>query len=292
MQIKVVNDFFCTNEKIMVYCPHSSNVIFNSMTAKSNFPTRVCSACGIEKPLSAFLQISGLKGSGYGNICSTCRGAGMDSPLKKPEKLEDRGSTSSDVRIDADSRQVAELEQKKAAAEKDQATREDREAKEKLTDFKDRKITREQFEKHVREELIKSKSIFSQPGQKTTDAKARTENLARSTAPSEVERAVESKLREEEAAKTEAGLTGIDLSRAFNPEQLRRINVLEGEAIKRFGAWTSDAPIVKQLGFLKRKTSSQKLYKQPTEKTPEAKQEKDPVLDFTERKKWGSSFKK
>lgn len=34
---------------------------------------RVCNACGIEKPLSAFLQLSGAHGTSYGKVCAKCR---------------------------------------------------------------------------------------------------------------------------------------------------------------------------------------------------------------------------
>ena len=54
--------------------------------------TRTCSACGIEKPLSAFLQISGTQGTLYGAICATCRSAGITG--KKPTTSLDEGTTS------------------------------------------------------------------------------------------------------------------------------------------------------------------------------------------------------
>src|SRR5438105_2533589 len=47
--------------------------------------TRVCSICGIEKPLSAFLEISA-QGTRYGVICSSCRAAEKGKKEAKPEE--------------------------------------------------------------------------------------------------------------------------------------------------------------------------------------------------------------
>jgi hypothetical protein len=54
--------------------------------------TRTCIACGIEKPLAAFLEISSTHGTRYGSLCATCRGAGITE--KKPNKAEEDQSTS------------------------------------------------------------------------------------------------------------------------------------------------------------------------------------------------------
>lgn len=62
--------------------------------------TKTCSSCGLSKPLSAFLQVSGPEGSTYTNICSTCRKTHPDG-LKSPEKDE---STTSDTSHSIDSK--------------------------------------------------------------------------------------------------------------------------------------------------------------------------------------------
>ena len=81
----------------------------------NNRLTRTCVACGIQKPLSAFLEISGAKGAMYGNICATCRGAGITG---KPVPTEDEYSTSkSSSTIDAKARYQIDLERKRKLQE-------------------------------------------------------------------------------------------------------------------------------------------------------------------------------
>jgi hypothetical protein len=62
------------------------------MTMKRDLITRTCSNCGLEKPISAFLQVSGAHGTIYGHICGTCRGAGAK---EKPDTAADDESSTS-----------------------------------------------------------------------------------------------------------------------------------------------------------------------------------------------------
>jgi hypothetical protein len=52
--------------------------------------TKTCSACGMQKSLSAFLEASGPQGTTYGSICSACRKTGMDNP--SDAKADDEGA--------------------------------------------------------------------------------------------------------------------------------------------------------------------------------------------------------
>src|SRR3990167_7374031 len=79
--------------------------------AKREHLTRICTACGMEKPLSAFLQITGAQGTTYGNICSTCRGTGAKEKSSVPALEEEQSSTSSGIRIG--SKQKVEIEKEK-----------------------------------------------------------------------------------------------------------------------------------------------------------------------------------
>lgn len=74
---------------------------------------RACTACGIQKPISAFLQITADQGTTYGAICASCRGKGIrEKVIKKPILEEDRGSTTSESRVGI--KQRAEVEKAKA----------------------------------------------------------------------------------------------------------------------------------------------------------------------------------
>lgn len=48
--------------------------------------TKICSVCGLSKPLTAFLVMNDKQGATYGNICSACRKTAMEkSSLKEGE---------------------------------------------------------------------------------------------------------------------------------------------------------------------------------------------------------------
>ena len=64
--------------------------------------TRSCLVCGLEKPLAAFLQITGTQGTIYGNTCSSCRGSGAKdkSTYPTPER-EEENSGGAGLKIDS-----------------------------------------------------------------------------------------------------------------------------------------------------------------------------------------------
>jgi len=72
--------------------------------------TRICSSCGLEKPLSAFLQLSNKEQTLYGNICATCRGLG-----KTDKTFEESGKSTgpSGHRLGAKEKVYLEKEQKR-----------------------------------------------------------------------------------------------------------------------------------------------------------------------------------
>lgn len=62
--------------------------------------TKTCASCGEQKPLSAFLQLTGTQGTAYGNICATCRKTQMDK--KSGHKDTDEVTTrTTGVKIDS-----------------------------------------------------------------------------------------------------------------------------------------------------------------------------------------------
>lgn len=53
--------------------------------------TKTCTSCGLEKPLSAFLQMTGLHGRIYSSICSACRKIQIEN-AKAKESSSGEGS--------------------------------------------------------------------------------------------------------------------------------------------------------------------------------------------------------
>jgi hypothetical protein len=121
--------------------------------------TKTCSSCGLSKPLSAFLQISGPEGSTYTNICSTCRKAYPEG-LKSPDKDE---STTSDTShsIDSKSKVKAETDKRDLSKQIEENYFDEREKNE-LTQAKqiEKKGFLSRSEKEHRETYLKKGSFL------------------------------------------------------------------------------------------------------------------------------------
>ena len=72
--------------------------------------TKTCAGCGLSKPLSAFLQLSGSEGSSYGNICSSCRKTNLDQ--KKNSEPHESTSSTSGLRIDSKVKVKTDIDKK------------------------------------------------------------------------------------------------------------------------------------------------------------------------------------
>lgn len=106
--------------------------------------TKTCIVCGVQKPLAAFLQMTGPQGTIYGNVCTSCRGTTAKPNEVINLKDEGRGSTSSGLRIDSTARNLAEIKDKKFEHDRDEEKREDREKKDKFTLEKTEQIDKRQ----------------------------------------------------------------------------------------------------------------------------------------------------
>jgi hypothetical protein len=117
------------------------------MASSNNALTRTCTACSLQKPLSAFLQVSGDQGTSYGNLCATCRGAGIKDPtLIEPREDERSTTTSSGLRIGA--KEKNEIEKK----QKDQLNRDketQKKAASKQVTLNDEKSTKEELKEQA-----------------------------------------------------------------------------------------------------------------------------------------------
>lgn len=146
------------------------------MSNKSNQLTRICSVCGIQKPLSAFMQLGGMSGTSYSTICATCRST--QAGVKSTDTIDERGRTSPALRIDKNTRIQAEIDKEKQQKKQEEAARKTAEKREQLiTDKEEQKDTLVKAEKHQRETYKQgflAKTIIPPPTQKTADIKAQT----------------------------------------------------------------------------------------------------------------------
>src|SRR5215208_1216873 len=88
--------------------------------------TKICGICGQQKPLSAFLELTGKEGAHYGIICSTCRKTQMEQTKLKKEPDESTTS-STGHRIDLKAKVQAEIDKRQLRKEKKDSDELDRE---------------------------------------------------------------------------------------------------------------------------------------------------------------------
>ena len=186
---------------------------------------RTCLSCGLEKPLAAFLQISGTQGTVYGNICSTCRSTGAKSKtiVPKTDIDDEEGSESSGYRIDNKMKVQEEIERKrldKKTKELDQLER--RALEDSLNKKTDRKDAKEKGEKEHRKDIDTKKQkgfLSTQTGTKPNNQSAidRATHQERGFIQSHQE--IIENQNQESAIKEEIRNTTIDLSQEFRDPQ-------------------------------------------------------------------------
>jgi len=91
-------------------------------------PTKICSSCGLQKPLSAFLQLTGPQGRTYGSICSSCRKANIDK--QQSNESIDSATSTSGHKIDAKAKVHSDIEKKKQYQNVEELYQEDRKSAE------------------------------------------------------------------------------------------------------------------------------------------------------------------
>lgn len=135
--------------------------------------SKTCIVCGIQKPLAAFLQMTGAQGTIYGNVCTACRGVNAKSNETVALKEDDHGSTSSGLRIDSTARNLAEIKEKKFETEKDELKREDREKRDKLqhdrTELIDKRQEAEKDHRYNYIEIRQKQGFLSWQEKKTAE---------------------------------------------------------------------------------------------------------------------------
>src|SRR3990167_6870913 len=81
-----------------------------TQTPSQTMLMKVCRTCGLQKPLSAFLQLSNQGGLAYGNICATCRNTQKDQRSTAAES--EVSGTRTGLKIDAKLKTQVEADQR------------------------------------------------------------------------------------------------------------------------------------------------------------------------------------
>lgn len=121
---------------------------------------RTCLACKLEKPLNAFLQLSGTQGTTYGSICSTCRSETARKKALAPKEPEQDESDSggSGLKINGKAKVRQETDQKIQRKKiKDSSHIADKAQEKLILDKAERKEIREKAEKDHRTDYIDAK---------------------------------------------------------------------------------------------------------------------------------------
>lgn len=191
--------------------------------------TKTCTSCGIQKPLSAFLQLSSKESATYGSICSTCRQANRD---KKPKDVEDASRTSTTATIDTKSKVQAEIDQKKQfqQTEEDYHAERDKDALNESDRTKKTDIGNKDQKKH-RDSLLGRRS-FLVADKKTPASSTPTERAAQ-TAAQEAHN-VDQVNKQETATKEDLKEKDIDLSAPVEDTRFGKKEKYKGTSFQHF----------------------------------------------------------
>jgi hypothetical protein len=185
---------------------------------KQNQLSKTCFNCGLQKQLSAFLQISGPEGTSYGNICSTCRGSGLGKEIVIPEKEneERQSSSSTGLKIDAKTKVHIEFETKQRLQNQKETeikeTKKRESTKEELLERKEKKNEAEQKHRQAYIEPKKKDGFLNyqstKPAQKLITAPEKEAVIKKAVMD---QHGILQTLHKEELAKHEEKVKGMDL---------------------------------------------------------------------------------
>jgi len=184
--------------------------------------TKICSQCGEQKPLAAFLQLSEGKGLVYGSVCANCRKAYIEK--MKPKLESDDGTRSATGhKIDAKTKVQAEKDKRELRKEQKEQDLKDREKKEETKSHQqDAKQKISSDEKKHREEYIKTGSFLDRTKHKI----------------SESQKVHGSEAQKQEASKLDLATGPVEYTRVAGT-----IKTTSAE-FNKFKAWLGNAPIV------------------------------------------------
>lgn len=245
--------------------------------------TRICSSCGLEKPLAAFLQIS-KQGTFYGTICASCRAA--ERTAQQTAGSDEDGTTETkDKRIG--SKEKVSLEQENARQIKDlkelyikAAKKRDEEAgaKSEESDLK------EKAEKDHRKFYIETKQSFLSQ-RKPDDIKnieIKEDNVKHEKTHRENQQKVET-YKQEDIIKQEIQITSLDFSNPFIAGQTSQFR-FQTDTFLKFKSWLGvTAPVVKTLELLYQKNVPAQAAKNPVFESP-SKSPKENIEEYIEKR--------
>lgn len=253
--------------------------------------TRICSSCGIEKPLSAFLQISETQGTVYGSLCAICRASGKTNKAEPKPSDDERTTVSTGIRIGSKEKVYSSKEQKRQIKNIRELFQKEIKKREEIVGQKIQGIElKEKAEKEHRKFYLEGKQKQGFLGKKlpaqqqTITADKTQESQQRVT--NEKERAIESQ-RQEDIIRQELQITSLDFSIPFIEPQTHQAK-FQSDTFLKFKSWLgSSAPIVRTLEMLYGKKQPASQPTSPTQEktaTKEISKGKEAIEEYIEKR--------
>lgn len=254
--------------------------------------TKICANCGQQKPLTAFLEMSGTQGTSYGNICSACRKTALEAQEKR-RKTEAEGSTTSETghKIDTKTKVHHEIDKREQHHRIEEKYHEERKLDAEVTEGKiEQKLQIEKGEKKHRESFLQ-KPVLKPADKKET---ARQQGAAIQT---------KETLQNEQVAQQKQGVheelkkTEHDFTVAHQGQQIAGQIRFSGQTYQQFRQWLGNsAPIVNNLNQTEKKPAPKQsgAITQPAHQVKDSKARepaKDEATEYIE-KNWRPGSKR
>lgn len=130
--------------------------------------TKTCSSCGLEKPLSAFLELSGDHAGTYGNVCGTCRKTSMDK--MKPKDAEGSSRSGTGRKVDSKTKIASDIDKQESLQREEEEYHEERDENEIIETEETQKKDLRQVEQRKHRESFLDKRSYLTDKKKTDDA--------------------------------------------------------------------------------------------------------------------------
>lgn len=237
------------------------------MTNNPSQPTlsKICTNCGQQKPLSAFLEMTEAHGTVYGSICSACRKTALLLEENR-RKTDAEGSTTTESghKIDAKTKLHSDIDKRELVEKTEKEYHAERDINETLTiEQLEKKSEQEHLQRKFRENFLKRNSFITndvkKPAQNNSDTKVATQNNQQHT--------IKTSISDEHRKKTEYNATAPDQGQQISGKLL-----YTGVSFQAFRDY---------LGTAGNLVSN----KDQATKSKEAAKSKNPAVDYIE-KKW------
>lgn len=213
------------------------------MTKPTPALTKTCSVCGLQKPLSAFLQMQDKQGATYGSVCSTCRHERKNGLTVGKEETT---TTSSTVTIDSKAKVKLDTAKEDLFEKVETEYHEERDKNEVLESQEIKKTDQiQKEEKKHRETFLSRRPSVSSDKQFTTNKAGESHQVAEKSAQEAL--GAEKTTQQESATKQEQKEKNVDLTSSADT-QIGKIKFREGESFKAFSARETSSAIARIFG--------------------------------------------